>query len=38
MSRFAIRDAGCTVAVGMCIDLVAKKQFNFFFFFFILLR
>ncbi|MBU3941004.1 MAG: translation elongation factor EF-1 subunit alpha [Nanoarchaeota archaeon] len=25
MSRFAIRDAGCTVAAGMCIDLVKKK-------------
>jgi len=24
MSRFAIRDAGCTVAAGMCIDLVKK--------------
>ena len=25
MSRFAIRDAGSTVAAGMCIDLVKKK-------------
>ena len=25
MSRFAIRDAGSTVAAGMCIDLVEKK-------------
>jgi elongation factor 1-alpha len=25
MSRFAIRDAGATVAAGICIDLVAKK-------------
>lgn len=25
MSRFAIRDAGATVAAGVCIDLVAKK-------------
>lgn len=25
MSRFAIRDAGTTVAAGMCIDLKAKK-------------
>ncbi len=25
MARFAIRDAGSTVAAGMCIDLVAKK-------------
>jgi len=25
MARFAIRDAGNTVAAGMCIDLVAKK-------------
>ena len=25
MSRFAIRDAGTTVAAGMCIDLVKKK-------------
>lgn len=25
MARFAIRDAGQTVAAGMCIDLVAKK-------------
>ena len=24
MSRFAIRDAGTTVAAGMCIDLVKK--------------
>ena len=24
MSRFAIRDAGQTVAAGMCIDLVKK--------------
>ena len=24
MSRFAIRDAGATVAAGMCIDLVEK--------------
>ena len=26
MSRFAIRDSGATVAAGMCIDLVKKKQ------------
>jgi elongation factor 1-alpha len=25
MARFAIRDAGATVAAGICIDLVAKK-------------
>ena len=25
MSRFAIRDAGATVAAGVCIDLTAKK-------------
>lgn len=25
MARFAIRDAGATVAAGVCIDLVAKK-------------
>jgi len=25
MSRFAIRDAGATVAAGVCIDIVAKK-------------
>ena len=25
MSRFAIRDAGATVAAGICIDLIAKK-------------
>src|SRR3989344_4591843 len=25
MSRFAIRDAGATVAAGVCIDLIAKK-------------
>ena len=25
MSRFAIRDAGATVAAGICIDLVSKK-------------
>jgi elongation factor 1-alpha len=25
MARFAIRDAGQTVAAGICIDLVAKK-------------
>lgn len=25
MSRFAVRDAGATVAAGVCIDLVAKK-------------
>ena len=25
MARFAIRDAGQTVAAGVCIDLVAKK-------------
>ena len=25
MSRFAIRDAGQTVAAGVCIDLVEKK-------------
>ena len=24
MARFAVRDAGSTVAAGMCIDLVAK--------------
>ena len=24
MSRFAIRDAGATVAAGVCTDLVAK--------------
>jgi uncharacterized protein YbdZ (MbtH family) len=28
MSRFAIRDAGSTVAAGMCIDYV-KKQWAF---------
>ena len=26
MARFAIRDAGATVAAGICIDLVAKKS------------
>jgi len=26
MSRFAIRDSGATVAAGMCIDLVKKKD------------
>jgi elongation factor 1-alpha len=25
MARFAVRDAGQTVAAGICIDLVAKK-------------
>ena len=25
MARFAIRDAGATVAAGICIDLVEKK-------------
>jgi elongation factor 1-alpha len=25
MARFAIRDAGATVAAGVCIDLVEKK-------------
>ena len=25
MSRFAIRDAGTTVAAGMCIDLIKKS-------------
>jgi len=25
MARFAIRDAGSTVAAGFCIDYVAKK-------------
>jgi translation elongation factor EF-1alpha len=25
MSRFAIRDAGATVAAGVCTDLVEKK-------------
>jgi len=26
MARFAVRDAGATVAAGICIDLVAKKK------------
>jgi len=25
MARFAIRDAGATVAAGICVDLVEKK-------------
>jgi elongation factor 1-alpha len=25
MARFAVRDAGATVAAGVCIDLVEKK-------------
>ena len=26
MARFAVRDAGATVAAGVCIDLVEKKK------------
>jgi elongation factor 1-alpha len=33
MARFAIRDAGRTVAAGMCTDLVKKKFFTFIFLF-----